>query len=534
MWILPRPLHTSGFVPDMAALSLDSTESSELCARSLFVRSKPSPARTWSQKWKRDSWTALLSGRILRPSHGQSFVTAWTSSLVATPASHSAQPVNDSAQKTLGTSGHLSQTEFGFSDPSSASLKMSKDISASDSEKSSESWEQSVIRRRGEYSARRSMREHLTSASGSSSWPSPIASEVRQGFQDRSRGMKGSQESLTTVVVKDAANWPTPAVMDTTGGSYKTEWKDGRAVSYHNHAQENPVAYGAKLSDAVKYGQAAPANPSTHGSRQGLWPTITAHTPDMESNGPNGHSGTYLAGAVKKHQKGDLWSTPRTGATESSRPNNKGGIPLADQAKREQGWRTPTSFDWKNTDCSTQVYLSDQVEGRTQKQWATPIQGDSHLASTPEVAQKRLEEGKVTLSRQMAAQWATPNAFCFQPPENTEQWTKRAEFQQTEKGVNLHKPIQTQVLHEVEKQWGTPTARDHKSGRGNEEREYKELTPMVERTQSGKLNPRWVETLMGLPVGWTMPSCASPVTIALTNCDSSATESCQPPQNELF
>lgn len=84
-----------------------------------------------------------------------------------------------------------------------------------------------------------------------------------------------------------------------------------------------------------------------------------------------------------------------------------------------------------------------------------------------------------------------------------------------------------------EKGWGTPTARDHKSSRGNEEREYKELTPMVERTQSGKLNPRWVETLMGLPVGWVMPSCVSPVTIARTSCASSATESCQPPQSEL-
>jgi hypothetical protein len=50
----------------------------------------------------------------------------------------------------------------------------------------------------------------------------------------------------------------------------------------------------------------------------------------------------------------------------------------------------------------------------------------------------------------------------------------------------------------------------------------------------GKLNPRWVETLMGLPVGWVMPSCASPVTIAPTNYDSSETESCLPPQKELF
>jgi hypothetical protein len=47
----------------------------------------------------------------------------------------------------------------------------------------------------------------------------------------------------------------------------------------------------------------------------------------------------------------------------------------------------------------------------------------------------------------------------------------------------------------------------------------------------GKLNPRWVETLMGLPIGWTMPSCSQPVTIELTNFDSSGTESSQQRQN---
>jgi hypothetical protein len=82
--------------------------------------------------------------------------------------------------------------------------------------------------------------------------------------------------------------------------------------------------------------------------------------------------------------------------------------------------------------------------------------------------------------------------------------------------------------------WATPTDRDNKSGRGNEDRQYKELTPMVERQQSGKLNPRWVETLMGVPIGWTMPSCTSPVIIELTNSDCLETESCQPQQSELF
>lgn len=82
--------------------------------------------------------------------------------------------------------------------------------------------------------------------------------------------------------------------------------------------------------------------------------------------------------------------------------------------------------------------------------------------------------------------------------------------------------------------WATPTARDHKSGKGKEDRTYSELTPMIERQAAGRLNPRWVETLMGLPVGWVMPDCASPVTIEPTNCDYSETESFQLPQPELF
>jgi hypothetical protein len=58
--------------------------------------------------------------------------------------------------------------------------------------------------------------------------------------------------------------------------------------------------------------------------------------------------------------------------------------------------------------------------------------------------------------------------------------------------------------------------------------------PSTLGSRQGLLNPRWVETLMGLPVGWTMPSCKSPVTIALTNCASLATESCLQQQSELF
>jgi len=134
--------------------------------------------------------------------------------------------------------------------------------------------------------------------------------------------------------------------------------------------------------------------------------------------------------------------------------------------------------------CAGKYKLRDHVVAE-QKSWATPIMGDSHLASTPEVAQKRIEEGKVTLSRQTAA-WATPQ---LQDGHNINQ------------DSTTHKTIPAQ------------------------------LTKM---NMAGKLNPRWVETLMGLPVGWVMPSCASPVTIELTSCDSSATESSLPQPSELF
>jgi len=330
MWIIPKNLQLSSGAPDTAAFISDLNEQSQICASSLMARSKASPARTWLQKWKRDSWTQHLSGRILRPSRARTFVTEWVSLLPVTPVSHFQQRGSDSEQKTLGTSGHTSPDQYELFDLDYASLRMSKDTSALDSEKSLENWNQSVTKRRGEYSQRLKLARRIKE-SASSSWP--------------------------TVTTQDSYNTPCASQME----------------------RNTPP-----LVVAV-HGPLALVSSSLHGSRQGL-----------------------------------SWATPAARDTQGQRgaaANARKGNPLD------------------------------------------------------------------TLPNQMA-------------------------------------------------QWGTPTARDHKSGRGNEEREYKELTPMVERTQSGKLNPRWVETLMGLPVGWVMPSCASPVIIELTNCDSSATESCLPPQSE--
>jgi hypothetical protein len=334
-WILPRQLHTLACALDTEALSLDSNEQSQVCAQSVFVRSKPSQSRIWSAKWKRDSWTRHLSGRILRPSLGNRFATEWTSSLGGIRVSPSVQQGSAEARTTRGTCGPTSQTAFDFSDLGAASLRTSKDISAWGCPTSSKTWQEWVIEQRGAYSQRLNAERH-TSANGCSSWPSPVASEVRQGFQDRSRGMKGSQESLTTVVIK---GWPTPNAADSfQGGATQGNRKD------------------PNLSIAV-HGQAVPASSSTLGSRP------------------------------------ESWATPSNSMTAGR---------------------------------------SEQMNCRAGRE------GYGHVGN--------------------------------------------------------HLLRQT----------------------GN----------------NGKLNPRWVETLMGLPVGWTMPSCASPVTIERMSSDSSVTVLSQQQQNE--
>ena len=82
--------------------------------------------------------------------------------------------------------------------------------------------------------------------------------------------------------------------------------------------------------------------------------------------------------------------------------------------------------------------------------------------------------------------------------------------------------------------WATPQTRDFRSGdpeRFSNPERSRNLNDQMS-VQNGKLNPRWVETLMGLPIGWVMPSCSRPQTIVPMNCACLETESSQPQQSE--
>lgn len=336
MWILPKNLSLppSSFVLDMEAFISESNESSQICGQSLFVRSKPTPARTWLRKWKKDSWTQRLFGRILKPSHGQSFLTEWTSLWEATPASLSQVQESGSAKTTPATSGRGSQKEFDFFAPEPVSSKTLKDTSRWDSPQSSAIWKNWVTRCRGEYSARLKSAPH-TGENGSLSWPT----------------IRAQEPGLTS------------------------------------------PGYGRGLAATVEEKYAGLADPDSHsstGNHQGSCSWPTASTSDAEGgpqllismtdsgfrcekvNRPGEFFGAKLRDAVETHE---LWQTPDVGSVEGGRTARGQSEPhkasLEKQAKHES-WPSPTSRDWKGERGGADRGFGADLNDVVQKEWLTP------------------------------------------------------------------------------------------------------------------------------------------------------------------
>jgi hypothetical protein len=309
-------------------------------------------------------------------------VTEWTSLWPVIPASHSPQQERDSAPMTRATSGLTSPDQYELFAPECVFSRTSKATFPSDSERSLESWNKWVTKCRGEYSVRVKS-AHLTRESGSSSWPTIRASEYKDTgpIGSKSHDHMLGKGYLCAVVTQDAANWLTPNCMDVI-----TPTRDLTQVESKGHWGKGMNT--GKLSEMVNYGLPAPANPSKDGNRQ-----------------------------------------------ES----------LVD-------WRTPQANE-----------AGARVE--------TLYTKDGQPARPGERAYRKTPDGRMVLQSQT---------------------------------------INQQV--EMVQNWATPQVKDHKSGhRDATIVQYKQLNVEVEAKATGKLNPRWVETLMGLPIGWTMPSCKMPI-----------------------
>ena len=237
-------------------------------------------------------------------------------------------------------------------------------------------------------------------------------------------------------------------------------------------------------------------------------------------------------------QSGKNWATVRVGASKAPMG---GGDPskylyqfrLENQVQptlQREGWSNTggnhqESHNWATP--NTMDHLTPKSEETTIRQALTVRKG----RSSPSNLREQVDERTVEIYRELK-NWATPNAGTKNHEGSLEHYQRRVEIG---KQISLH----GQVLLNAQdpKNWATPLARDYKGRcpKSTQEDPTKRTRNYLPdqahmNTYRGKLNPRWVETLMGLPIGWTMPSCTNPLIIEQTNYECLETESCQTPQ----
>jgi hypothetical protein len=217
------------------------------------------------------------------------------------------------------------------------------------------------------------------------------------------------------------------------------------------------------------------------------------------------------------------WVTERRGAY-SQRLKSAQSISVSVSSS----WPTANARDWKD---SAQIHAKIRKDGKSRMDTLARV-----VCELENNGQAAPSKTNTNGSRQES--WPTPSGSVVNDGETLASWEAR-------KQRNLAKHCNgngmgTPLTIAVQQHWATPQTRDNRSGGAerweNPQERSRNLNDQIAAvtTQNAKLNPRWVETLMGLPVGWVMPSCASPVTIEPTNSDSSATELSPPPPNELF
>lgn len=257
-----------------------------------------------------------LYGRTLKPSQRTSFETELTLLLAVIRVPLLVPQAKGSVTKTLGICGPSSKNTSQQYDLLDASLKTSKDTSASDSEKSLATWKALVTERRGEYLVREKW-AHRTRESESTSWPTVRVSSAN-GASQKEIAEGNPKRRLQTEVRLE--KWATPRVADSAGGP-RTLNERGQRVS----VSDTTKTYGANLSDQVRHWP----TPSARDHKGGSGTVVEEGDKFYRvSNTTQTRFGARLGAAVEHLHKKD-WPTPiaseaRLGYKDRSDPTKKG------------------------------------------------------------------------------------------------------------------------------------------------------------------------------------------------------------------
>lgn len=223
---------------------------------------------------------------------------------------------------------------------------------------------------------------------------------------------------------------------------------------------------------------------------------------------------------------GKSWSTPRAGAIDNTRPNGKGGIPLSQQVKE-----TPTTYPTPRTSDAEGGRIETMVEDgafkskrhKSNQTFGAKLRDAVETFPTPLARDYKVTPGDkagrdMTLPKKVYQMFPTPTAA-----EGTKIGSQPNYGQ---KGLSNHPSIVGETTRpKMSKSFPTPTTRDWKGAYPKESQKKKprNLLPdsvgettrqdLIKNSSDGKslvslkLNARWVEQMMGFPVGWTHYEC---------------------------
>lgn len=462
MWILPSSIRSTS-VPGSPASSRASNEPSlgwaSACAQSLILRSKHSRAPIWWRKWKRESWTRLLSGLIYEPSQVQLFAVEWAQSLAVSPVRVSQVLALASQISTRATSFRPTQLSFVIQEPTSESSKTSTDSSAPGSEATTGqilpeprycstsygSWKEEVTARRGAHARRLKLAPRISDC-GFSLWPTATVG----GNSNR----PGASEKAGTGLATAAKTWPTVLSRD---------YKSGHATDEFSPENARP------LSEVVLSGLPDQGKSSSSGKPR--------------ESSPGSSWATPVACLANEGESLESFESRRQRNLQKGINGNGQGTPLGVQAR---AWATPRA----EMDSGRHRGKADTLHSQIKAKYPTPAAADSKRAGN-------YGRGNPTLAGSVKPSWPTPTVPGEHQVGTIEEWG------------GSKNPLR-------QDSWSTPRSGSSTGGGtgldgGSNSRKAAHPDQQALLRGSLRLNPQWVATLMGYSIGRASPSCPASV-----------------------
>lgn len=354
-----------------------------------------------------------------------------------------------------------------------------------------------------------------------SCWATPSTMDTLPPIQNKSdKAKKGGCKNLR----EDVVNWATPNTMD------HMELRSAEALKKQAETTRKGRTRPANLREQVDpesvaiYGQQDPEKDSTLGKNQESWPTPLED--DSSNVNPNQKRRMTLTKKVNEN-----WPTPLENDSKDVEWGTAGkdGKKVTYLPGAAKQWSTPTCRDTRRG-CNQRMLVKDV--DKEELNWPTPTSQNNPKSGAPQMAggkqgRKILEEHLVNHPNDMH-EWPTPTESFgarggkVNPESNhdTEIAFRKAMPENVGKEINpdwveqlMGVPKGWTDLDDDSGNWQTPPAQLGGSY-GHGSKPQLEMQARMNRKEFpedgarpdpkiGKLNPNWVEQLMGVPARWT-------------------------------